>query len=101
MENLEKVISRPGKVCENIFYPKSFLKVLKMCNVHLRSFIKRIHIFWNIYSLNQTIVSHVYTEILQNVWSRKCYLKSFTSIGQHVHDPWRLYFSMVAYLAFL
>jgi len=61
---------------------------MEMCFIHLHSLIKRINIYVNIYSLNQTIVSHsfvsfkpvftrVHTEFLQNVWSWKFGFKSW------------------------
>jgi len=78
MENLEKswnlkiVISRPGKVLEN---SKGFGKVM----VHFCSVIKRINIYVNIFSFNQTVVSHsyVYAEISQNVWPWTFFFKSW------------------------
>jgi len=57
--------------------------------VNLHSLIKRINIYKNIYSFNQTIVSHlchvsythVYIEISHNVWSWKFGIKSWKGHG--------------------
>jgi len=55
------VISRTGKVLEKKKISQKFWKTVGnflYSFVHLRSLIKRIHISINIYSFNQTIVSH-------------------------------------------
>jgi len=54
------VISRAGTDLDKL-NPKSFGKVMEMLlcsHVHLRSLMRRIHIYINIFTFNQTIVSH-------------------------------------------
>jgi len=56
---LKKVISRPVKLLKTNVIPKVVQKSWK-CVIFTHTLIKRIHIYIDIYSFNQTIVSHAF-----------------------------------------